>query len=494
MELLVVAGADAGSQYTIEGDEVLLGRGQPGSGQVDAILLDDKSISRKQAWIRRDASGTSIEHIPTAANATFLNGAEISRARLSVGDRIEMGRVAIDVRERAGMNLSGLSEIIEGVARGGVRAPVSATTRRGATDATAVSSSRAAATAVAPAPGSETESAPPTAAISEPDAPTDIRPVEVEIGELRVVRGIENAPHSSFPIGLGILSIGRGEDVDIQIPEAGVSRLHAELEIRGRTLELIHRSGTNPTFVNGFPVVDRMELENGDEIQLADRAVLRVHLAAQARSAERAGVSRSSSDLSRRVEHKLDLEREIAEFSRMGSFVDVDVVDSRRMKSGGEKAEHIIVSFDRFRAFVSDLCAEFGGQVLNSNGDELMCFFEDPAGALLAGSAILERLDGFNREANLLGKPFRFRIGVHTGVSLVDLRAGVAYSDVLDTAGHIQKQAEPNSMWLSQQTVDSVPKGLPVTPAGELAGDGTTLYRVERFLRPEDVATDLGAG
>ena len=59
MELLVVAGADAGNQFTLEGDEVLLGRGQPSRGQIDVIRLSDKSISRKQAWIRRDASGTS---------------------------------------------------------------------------------------------------------------------------------------------------------------------------------------------------------------------------------------------------------------------------------------------------------------------------------------------------------------------------------------------------------------------------------------------------
>ncbi len=80
MELLVVAGADAGSQFTLEGNEVLLGRGQPSSGQTDVIRLDDKSISRKQAWVRRDSTGTSIEHIAAAANPTVVNGAEISRA------------------------------------------------------------------------------------------------------------------------------------------------------------------------------------------------------------------------------------------------------------------------------------------------------------------------------------------------------------------------------------------------------------------------------
>ena len=116
-----------------------------------------------------------------------------------------------------------------------------------------------------------------------------------------------------------------------------------------------------------------------------------------------------------------------------------------------------------------------------------MCFFESPGSALLAGSAILERLGAFNTSSNLLGKPFRFRIGLHTGVSLVDLSAGIAYSEVLDTAGHIQKQAEPNTMLISEQTLESVGKGLPVSRAGELAGDGGTLYRVDRFLTPEDV-------
>ena len=45
-----------------------------------------------------------------------------------------------------------------------------------------------------------------------------------------------------------------------------MSRLHAEIEIAGRSLELVHKSGTNQTFVNGFPILDRVVLEDGDEI------------------------------------------------------------------------------------------------------------------------------------------------------------------------------------------------------------------------------------
>lgn len=475
MELLVVEGADAGNQFTLEGNEVMLGRGQPSRGQIDVIRLSDKSISRKQAWIRRDASGTSVEHIATAANPTRVNGAEVSRARLAVGDRIEMGRVAIDVRAREGLNLSGLTEIMEDAAREN-------TLTAGALRSTETPP------VVARSPGPP--SSPAAGTLSSLDGAvdaTDVRPVEVVIGDLIVASGVEALPSARFPIGMSTTTIGRGDDVDVQIPERGVSRLHAEIEIAGRSLLLVHKSGTNQTFVNGLPVFDRIELEHGDEIQLADQVVLRVELATNARPPERAAPSLPGSALSQRMEDKLELERKIEEFSVMGSFLDVDVVESRKMKGGGEKAEHIIVSFDRFRGFVSGICGEFEGQVLNSNGDELMCFFESPESALLAGSAILERLEAFNADSNLLGRPFRFRIGAHTGLSFVDLSAGIAYSDVLDTAGHIQKHAEPNTMLVSRQTLDRVGKRLPVTRVGELAGDGGMLYRVDRFLSPEDV-------
>lgn len=504
MELLVLAGADAGSQFTIEGNEVLVGRGQPASGQTDVIRLDDKSISRRQAWIRRDSTGTSIEHIPTSGNPTLVNGAEISRARLSVGDRIEMGRVAIDVRARIGMNLSDLTQIMEGAARESTitGAPLDERTDVGESGASPVRTAPPISSSVARVKdvtlstlGLVEDLTLSTLGLVEDvtlstlglvEDVTEVRPVEVELGELRVSRGPDGLAGACFPIGMGTTRIGRGDDVDVQVQELGVSRLHAQIEIAGRSLELIHKSGTNQTFVNGFPILDRVVLEDGDEIQLADRVALTIHFAATARPVEKN--AHSTLGLSARMEHKIDLDREIEEFNVVGSFLDVDVVESRLMKGASEKAEHIIVSFDRFRSYVSEICEEFDGQVLNSNGDELMCFFESAGSALLAGSAILERLSAFNRDSNMLSKDFRFRLGVHTGTSLVDLSAGIAYSDVLDTAGHIQKQADTNTMLISEPTLESVPKGLPVTPVGAVASCGGPLYLVNRSLTADDVA------
>ena len=466
IELLVVAGADAGNQFTLEGQEVLIGRGRTKSGDVSVIHLADGSISRQQAWIRRGASGASITHIPTASNPTIVNGAVIDSQALSVGDRIEMGHVVIDVRAREGTNLSGLTEIMTGA------------THDIESDAVARADNEPTILLGSASPGLA-------------DEQTEIRPMQVSVGELTILSGGDPSSADraqAFPIGLEKTSIGRGEDVDVRFSEPGVSRLHAEIVVERSRLVLHAKSKTNPTLVNGFPVLDQVEIHDGDEIQLADRIVLAVRLntADRSRSASNSE-SRSFSGLSSKMESKIDLDESIESFNVMGTFLDVDVVASRAMKGGSAKPAHIIVSFERFRAYVGGICREWNGQVLNSNGDELMCFFESAASAVLAGSAILERLPNFNRDQNLLERDFRFRLGAHTGLSLVDLDAGVAYSEVLDAAGHIQKMAEPDRLVISQETLDSLPRPIPVMAFGELSGDGRLLYRVEGWIRGSDL-------
>src|SRR3989442_6728411 len=99
-----------------------------------------------------------------------------------------------------------------------------------------------------------------------------------------------------------------------------------------------------------------------------------------------------------------------------------------------------MVSFERFREFGSQVVQEHEGQVLNSNGDELMCFFTEPSQAVRAAAALLERLGAFNERENLLARPFRVRQGIHSGSSLVDPARGVAYNPLLDLAGELPEK------------------------------------------------------
>ena len=217
------------------------------------------------------------------------------------------------------------------------------------------------------------------------------------------------------------------------------------------------------TFVNGERVTGSRVLRSGDRIQISDAVLLEV--CALAGSTPDPQLHRRFVDLSDAMEERLRLEAEIEkEFWRRGSMFDVDVVDSSGMKVPPAVPAHIILSFERFRAFVEQVIREFSGVVLNSNGDELMCFFEGAEQAVRAGSRLIRGLEAFNATQNLLERPFRCRIGIHSGECLVDLANGRAFSSVLDVAGHLQKAAEVNGMLVSEDTFRALPEGLPLEP------------------------------
>ena len=184
-----------------------------------------------------------------------------------------------------------------------------------------------------------------------------------------------------------------------------------------------------------------------------------------------------------RMEEKIRRDRELEqEFGVTGSFLDIDVVGAYRMKVKSDRPEFIVVSFERFRLFVAGVVTEFDGQVLNSNGDELMCFFESPIKAVTSAREILKRLEGFNETENLLNSPFCIRAGVHTGASFLDRRRGVAYSAALDIVGHLQKAAEANGLLISEDTLRALPAGLPFEPAGKLEEEGIPTHRLANPL------------
>jgi class 3 adenylate cyclase len=393
-----------------------------------------------------------------------------------------MGLVKIEVRQRQGIALSGLFRV-----SGDHTEPV-ATARA----ETVVAEPRRAPSPRADAPTLRAE-APTLRATLPKVAPEDLEATTlVEFrGRVVLVRGVEGLENEGFPLGKQTTVVGRSARCDLTIPEPGISREHLRFEWDGDELVLVHLSQTNSTCVNRVPVKDRRVLKHGDMLLLADQVELRVELGESASSSAGVGdhatippvrrpqtapphVSDESeadtpppSTLREIMEEKLERDRLIEEqFAVVGSFVDIDVVGSYKMKAEAQRPAHIIVSFERFRSFVGGVIKEFGGQVLNSNGDELMCFFDATHDAVRAASAILERLDEF-----------------HTGRSLVDRERGVAYSEVLDIAGHLQKAADVNSVFVSQATLDALPEGLPFEPAGTLAHEGIPMYRATAQIR-----------
>ncbi len=443
LELLVLEGEDAGDNFTIDANNIAITRGTSRSDQQDAILLRDPTVSGQQAMIRRTDDTTVIEHNRGATNPTLVNGRAITSSPIGPGDKIQIGRVILEVRARKGFTLRTLKEL-------------------------------------------SVEQEPETDASEQfVGEATEARPATFLEYSLVVVDGIEGAEGEQIWLEPPSCFIGRDPSSAVHIDVGAVSRRHAEIVWEADQIFVVHHSSVNQTFVNGVAVSDRVEALPGDEIKLADCVVLRLDhqspesVASREPPVPRPGPDPNQTSLRVRMEEKFARDREIEEkFAVHGSFLDVDVAGSYLMKAESNRPEFIIVSFERWRAWITVVIEEFDGMVLNSNGDELMCFFESTARCVDCGRSILDRLDAFNDEQNALPSPFRLRIGIHTGSSLVDKKRGVAYSEVLDIAGHLQKDATENGILISESTFRALPEEAPFEPAGQLEREKIATYRM----------------
>lgn len=90
------------------------------------------------------------------------------------------------------------------------------------------------------------------------------------MASLLVIRG----PNIGMRYELGERTrIGRAADNEIQVPDAGISRVHAEVEQRRLAFIIHDRESTNGVVVNGTPVREKL-LGRGDEIQVGNTLLL----------------------------------------------------------------------------------------------------------------------------------------------------------------------------------------------------------------------------
>lgn len=86
--VLVKHGPNAGSTFLIEVEDatVTIGR-QPDS----VIFLDDVTVSRKHAEIRRRDDGFHV-HDRGSLNGTYVNGERVEETKLASGDELQVGK------------------------------------------------------------------------------------------------------------------------------------------------------------------------------------------------------------------------------------------------------------------------------------------------------------------------------------------------------------------------------------------------------------------
>lgn len=152
------------------------------------------------------------------------------------------------------------------------------------------------------------------------------------------------------------------------------------------------------------------------------------------------------------------LHKDIMQNLKVRTFLGVDVVGSKLVKSGADPLliHHTFLAYHRF---IESIIVNNAGQIHSTAGDGAMACFILPQAAINSARQILEGLDAFNKNQNQLSGKFSLRIGIHTGTVIVEESGRVSemYSQALDITGHIQKNADINQVAVSEGTVESLP-------------------------------------
>ena len=88
--LRVLAGLNAGQVFTLDGDEVLIGRGSDAQ-----VRIDEAGISRRHARIVRTKGRRHVLEDLGSTNGVFVNGRRVERVDLADGDRVQIGPTAV---------------------------------------------------------------------------------------------------------------------------------------------------------------------------------------------------------------------------------------------------------------------------------------------------------------------------------------------------------------------------------------------------------------
>ncbi len=112
------------------------------------------------------------------------------------------------------------------------------------------------------------------AAQSRSAAATQVRaapaaPIPSGEARLTTINPIDPVP-SEYALFKEEVSLGRGEDNDVVIPHASVSRAHARLTRHNGAFELRDLNSTNGSFVNGQQVRGSVAVANGSEVRFGD--------------------------------------------------------------------------------------------------------------------------------------------------------------------------------------------------------------------------------
>ncbi|TWA86176.1 putative ATPase [Azospirillum brasilense] len=176
-----------------------------------------------------------------------------------------------------------------------------------------------------------------------------------------------------------------------------------------------------------------------------------------------------------------------------------DIVESSSMVSGRdpEEADQTLLTILQV---LTDSVDRYGGTVAQVLGDGIMAVFGAPSAQEDHALRACLAAQDIARSA-IDSDEFKMRVGISSGevvAQIIETGVWTDYRTVGETvhiAAKLQQRAQPNSVLLSRETLDLVPKGLTVRPAGTLRLSATaepvTAFALEAARAMRLTAMDL---
>jgi len=173
----------------------------------------------------------------------------------------------------------------------------------------------------------------------------------------------------------------------------------------------------------------------------------------------------------------INLKKRLESMGRELAFLSIDVVDSTGMKEG-EDPYTVAYTFNEYRNFVETRINANGCIKSTWTPDGLMACFSKLDDAIKSSQILLKDLVDFNKEVKSIKRDFMIRCGINTGRLFFDdsLPLEQITDRVIDIAGHMQKHADPNTIYIAKQVIKPMDyiKGFVKTSVDI---DGLNVYR-----------------
>lgn len=174
-------------------------------------------------------------------------------------------------------------------------------------------------------------------------------------------------------------------------------------------------------------------------------------------------------------------------------FTDIKGFTERTSRSTREENERLLATHS---SLLTPIFRAFGGRIVKEIGDAFLVTFESPTMAVLAGTAVQDRLWQHNRA---LPEGERLEVRVAMNIGEVRLQGGDVFGEPVNIAARVEGIAEAGEVWLTEGVYLAMNKAeVPAEEVGQFELKGipgkVRLYKVPRAPYRVEAATAAEGG